>query len=150
RLAGAEAFVRARHPVHGALPPECFLRGAAEADLALLTRQVLVQTMRHWPELARVSPDLKLSINVPLHVLSNLPFREIVAAERPHDSRWPGIILEITEDEAVPSIAEVARLAAQLAPLGLRLSLDNCGAAYAGIARLAQIPFCELKIDRSF
>jgi EAL domain-containing protein (putative c-di-GMP-specific phosphodiesterase class I)/CheY-like chemotaxis protein len=148
-LAGAEAYVRIRHPVHGIVPPDNFLFGAGANELLGLTEHVIATTLRDWPAFARFGVPLKLSVNVPGAVLGRLSVAAILRQERPKDAGWPGMILEVSEDDIVADMPLALDLAQQLQPYKVGLSVDDFGAGYASFARLGALPFCELKIDRS-
>ncbi len=70
--------------------------------------------------------------------------------ERPAAPTWPGLILEVTEDEAVNDLKIANDVADELRALNCTLALDDFGAGYSSLARLRQLPFSELKIDRSY
>jgi EAL domain-containing protein (putative c-di-GMP-specific phosphodiesterase class I) len=70
--------------------------------------------------------------------------------ERPTAEAWPGLVLEVTEDEAVKDLKIANDVADQLRALNCTLALDDFGNAYSSLARLRQLPFSELKIDRSY
>jgi EAL domain-containing protein (putative c-di-GMP-specific phosphodiesterase class I) len=59
-------------------------------------------------------------------------------------------VLEVTEDEAVKDLKIANDVAAQLRTMHCTLALDDFGNAYSSLARLRQLPFSELKIDRSY
>ena len=149
RLVGAEVFVRAHHPQHGLLPPECFLDNSSESDLLRLTGFVLVTALEHWNEFARFFPEMRIAINIPVNALTKLPIATIIKEVRPKAQTWPGMVLEIMEQELIPSLSVVSDVARELSPLGASLAVDNCGAGYGALARLPNLPFCELKIDQS-
>ena len=68
----------------------------------------------------------------------------------PKDPAFPGLIVEITEDEAI-SDAELAReVAVQLKLYNVHVSIDDFGSGYSSLARLKDLPFAEVKLDRSF
>jgi EAL domain-containing protein (putative c-di-GMP-specific phosphodiesterase class I) len=150
QLVGAEVFVRARHPEHGTLPPSCFLDNSSESDLLRLTGFVLVTALEHWQDFARVCPDIKIAINIPVAALTKLPIATIIKEVRPTAANWPGMSFELMEEDLIPSLSVVCDLAEELSPLGAGLAIDNCGAGYATLARIPQLPFCELKIDQSY
>src|SRR5579883_2090381 len=68
---------------------------------------------------------------------------------RPSDARWPGLILELTEAQAVRDIAVTQEIATQLRIYDVALALDDLGAGYSHIARLKELPFAEVKLDRA-
>jgi EAL domain-containing protein (putative c-di-GMP-specific phosphodiesterase class I) len=150
RMVGAEALVRARHPTRGVLPPGVFLPGAGEADMLALTERVIVTALHDWEVYAENGMSLKLSVNVPVSALLKLPIADIVRAARPRASNWPGLIMEVTEDEIIHDLKIANEVAAALRSFNCTLALDDFGAGYSSLARLRQLPFSELKIDRSY
>lgn len=150
KMVGAEAFVRARHPQLGILTPETFLANAGEQELLDLTRRVLGRALRDWPAFATIGVPVELSINVPIAVLSKLSIFAIMWEQKPDAPNWPGLTLEIAEDEAVHNIPLVNKALKELQPYGISISVDNFGPSYAELLRLPELPFKELKIDRSY
>jgi EAL domain-containing protein (putative c-di-GMP-specific phosphodiesterase class I) len=150
RLYGAEALVRARHPTRGVLPPGLFLPGAGEADMLALTERVIVTALRDWNDFAANGLSLKIAVNVPVSALVKLPISTMVRELRPAAESWPGMILEVTEDEIIGDLMLANNAAAELQAAGCSLALDDFGAGYSSIARLRQLPFSELKIDRAY
>jgi EAL domain-containing protein (putative c-di-GMP-specific phosphodiesterase class I) len=150
RMVGAEALVRARHPTRGVLSPGVFLPGAGEADMLALTERVIITALHDWEVCAKNGMSLKLSVNVPVSALLKLPIADIVRAERPRASNWPGLIMEVTEDEIIHDLKIANDVAAALRSFNCTLALDDFGAGYSSLARLRQLPFSELKIDRSY
>jgi EAL domain-containing protein (putative c-di-GMP-specific phosphodiesterase class I) len=150
RLVGAEGLVRARHPRRGVLSPAVFLPGAGEADMLALTERVIITAFRDWETCAEYGVSIKLSVNVPVSALVNLPIAQMLREERPAAANWPGLILEVTEDEIIKDLQIANDVADQLRAFNCSLALDDFGAGYSSLARLRQLPFSELKIDRSY
>jgi EAL domain-containing protein (putative c-di-GMP-specific phosphodiesterase class I) len=150
RLTGAEALVRARHPQRGLIPPGAFLPGASEADMLALTERVIMVALRDWEDFAALGMSLKLAVNVPVSALVNLPIAAMLRAGRPKAANWPGLIMEVTEDEIIHDLRIANDVADSLRELNCTLALDDFGAGYSSLARLRQLPFSELKIDRSY
>lgn len=151
RLVGAEALVRARHPKRGVLPPGLFLPGASSQDLLDLTERVILAGLRDWEDYAAVgAPHLKLAVNVPADAFVKLPIAQMIREERPSADDWPGMILEVTEDQVVNDLKMANEVAAELLSHHCSLAIDDFGAGYSSLARLRQLPFSELKIDRVY
>jgi EAL domain-containing protein (putative c-di-GMP-specific phosphodiesterase class I) len=150
RLVGAEALVRARHPTRGVLPPGVFLPGASEDDMLALTERVIITALKDWETCAANGMSIKLAVNVPVSALVKLPIPTILREERPQSSSWPGLIMEVTEDEIIHDLKIANDVAAALRSFNCTLALDDFGAGYSSLARLRQLPFSELKIDRSY
>ncbi len=149
-LAGAEALARIRHPQDGMLWPDSFLPGIDEASLMHLTEHALLTTLRNWTIFADAGFNLHLAINVPASALSKLPIAEIVTQNRPKSDTWPGLILEVTEDQIVRDIALAQKIAGELKACRVTIAIDDFGAGYSSFSSLRDLPFSELKVDGSF
>jgi EAL domain-containing protein (putative c-di-GMP-specific phosphodiesterase class I) len=150
RLVGAEALVRARRPGGNPISPGMFLPGAPEHDMLALTERVILTALRDFEDYAAHGAALKLSVNVPVSAFIKLPIARMLREERPAAANWPGLILEVTEDEVMHDLEIANEIADELRALGCSLALDDFGAGYSSLARLRQLPFSELKIDRSY
>jgi EAL domain-containing protein (putative c-di-GMP-specific phosphodiesterase class I) len=150
RLVGAEALVRARRPDGSLLSPGSFLPGAKEEDMLALTERVILTALRDFEDCAALGATVKLSVNVPASAFVKLPIVQMLREERPSAANWPGLILEVTEDEVMHDLKIANEVADELRRLGCSLALDDFGAGYSSLARLRQLPFSELKIDRSY
>src|SRR5580704_2918339 len=150
RLVGAEGLVRARRPDGSLLSPGAFLPGAKEDDMLALTERVILSALRDFEDCAALGASVKLSVNVPVSAFVKLPIAQILREARPTAPTWPGLILEVTEDEALNDLKIANDVADQLRGLNCTLALDDFGAGYSSLARLRQLPFSELKIDMSY
>jgi len=149
-LAGAEALARIRHPQFGVLQPGNFLPEVDENSVAELAQQAVLATLLDWTMFDEAGFNLHLAINVPVNVLLRLPIPQLVAEYRPKTERWPGLILEVTEDQIVRDTALANEIATELRVSGITIALDEFGAGYSSFSSLRALPFAELKIDRSF
>jgi EAL domain-containing protein (putative c-di-GMP-specific phosphodiesterase class I) len=149
-LAGAEALARVRHPALGVLLPGTFVPSITEHSIERLTEHALLTTLEAWSKFDDAGFNLHLSINVPVSVILNLPIPQIVAEHRPKSDQWPGIILEVTEDQVVRDIKLVHAIAGELRVAGISIAIDEFGAGYSSLSSLRELPFVELKIDDTF
>jgi EAL domain-containing protein (putative c-di-GMP-specific phosphodiesterase class I) len=149
-LAGAEALARIRHPQLGVLLPGSFLPDVDEASVAELAQQALVATLCDWSMFEEAGFNLHLAINVPVSVLFKVPVEALVKEFRPHSERWPGLLVEVTEDQIVRDLALAQKIASQLQVSGIKIAIDDFGAGYSSFSSLRDLPFAELKVDRSF
>jgi EAL domain-containing protein (putative c-di-GMP-specific phosphodiesterase class I)/AmiR/NasT family two-component response regulator len=151
KIAGAEGLIRCRHPVHGVLTPASFLVGANEKSMQELTEYVVVAALRDWPEIAGTAGvRLHTAVNASLKALANLHLPALIREYRPSDESWPGLILEVTENDVAHDIALVHEIATQLRIYGITFAIDDFGEGYSSFARLRELPFAELKLDASF
>ena len=149
-LVGAEALVRARHPTRGIVPPGLFLPGASEDDMHELTERVILTALGDWEDFAGCGVPIRLAVNVPVSALVELPVPQMLREARPRAANWPGLILEVTEDQIIHDLDLAKDVADALRELKCDLSVDDFGAGYSSLVRLKQLPFSELKIDRSY
>ena len=149
-ICGAEALIRARHPVHGVVTPKGLLPPPGDPDYEALTRFVVERTVADWKRFAEQGNVLKLSINAPVSVIDAPAFITLIRSLLPNDPSFPGLTVEVTEDELVRDSARAREIASQLKLYDVGLSIDDFGAGYASLSRLNDFPFVEVKIDRSF
>ncbi|HZD92136.1 MAG TPA: EAL domain-containing protein [Pseudolabrys sp.] len=149
-MVGAEALVRARHPERGVVAPFFFLPGAAEADMLALTEHAIMTALEDWQLFDSYGVGVKFAVNVPVSAFVKLPIARMLREGRPRAANWPGLVFEVTEDEIIHDLALANEVAGALRDLRCTLALDDFGAGYSSLARLRQLPFSELKIDRSY
>jgi EAL domain-containing protein (putative c-di-GMP-specific phosphodiesterase class I) len=87
---------------------------------------------------------------VPANAFVQLPITQLIKELRPKSTEWPGLILEVTEDQVVNDLKMANEVANELRSLNCSLAIDDFGAGYSSLARLRQLPFSELKIDRAY
>ena len=150
QLVGVEAFARARHPDHGVLQPNCFMSGADSAGLLSLAELSLTNALRVGETFAGLGISLRVAVNVPAEALAKLPILEIVQKfHNPGDS-WAGLILDVTEEDIVSDLRLAVDVTKQLQWYNIKLAVDEFGRGFSSLARLKELPFAELKIDRTF
>jgi EAL domain-containing protein (putative c-di-GMP-specific phosphodiesterase class I) len=148
-IVGAEILARCRHPEHGVIAPGAFLPHADEESLRQLSRLGVTSALKDWSKFVKAGFPLKIAVNVTINDLLKLPIPALVRELRPPDRRWPGLILEVTEDQAVRDIALAQEIATQLRIYEIALALDDFGSGYSHLARLKELPFSEVKLDRT-
>ena len=149
-LGGAEALVRLNHPTEGLLSPAIFLPPPGDPLYVQLTEFVVRRVLDDWAGLAQAGLNHRLAINVPASVLQQASFVRHLRRHLPTAAAFPGLIVEITEDEAISDPALAREIAVQLQLYNMVIAIDDFGAGFSGISRLGQLPFEELKLDQSF
>lgn len=147
RLAGAEAYVRARHPQQGIIMPDAFMPGATEASLTKLTEMALVAVLKTGQVFSRLGVSLRLSVNSPLAALAKLKVEDMVKAHQPSGDKWAGLIIEVPEDDVAADLKLATELAQSFAPSNVQLAIDRFGHKQEVLEQLREIPFAEIKID---
>jgi EAL domain-containing protein (putative c-di-GMP-specific phosphodiesterase class I)/CheY-like chemotaxis protein len=150
QLAGVEAFARCRHPENGILQPEAFMPGASEDDLLKLSELALTCTLKTSQNFSKLGINLPFAVNMPINALIKLPIPDIVRAHRGDIDHWPGLIVDVTEEQIVTDLNLATDMTRQLGPLNVKLAIDDFGRGHSSLARLKELPFAELKLDRTF
>jgi EAL domain-containing protein (putative c-di-GMP-specific phosphodiesterase class I) len=150
QLVGAEAFARVRHPVHGVLTPGAFMPGASESSLVTLSEQALAQALRAGLNFAKLGVNLRLAVNIPVNALVKIAVGDIVQTYRPQYEKWPGLVIDVTEEQIVTDLKLAADFTKKLEHLNVKLAIDDFGRGYSSLVRLKELPFVELKLDRAF
>jgi EAL domain-containing protein (putative c-di-GMP-specific phosphodiesterase class I) len=156
QICGAEALIRLRHPETGLVPPSAFLPVPGDPLYEPLTDFIVRRSLADWSAFAS-EPVLgdswrrkRLAINVPVSVLQSSAFIGNVRRHLPSDPRFPGLIVEITEDEAISDPDLAREVAVQLRLYNVHVSIDDFGTGHSSLARLSELPFAELKLDKSY
>jgi EAL domain-containing protein (putative c-di-GMP-specific phosphodiesterase class I) len=150
QLAGVEVFARVRHPQHGIMLPGSFMPGADEASLVTLAERGLVDGLKAGVNFAKFGVNLRIAINISIAALMKLPVADIVRQHHSDPHSWPGLILDLTEEQIVKEISLACEMTEKLAPHNVRLAIDDFGRAYASLTKVKELPFAEMKLDRSF
>jgi EAL domain-containing protein (putative c-di-GMP-specific phosphodiesterase class I)/FixJ family two-component response regulator len=147
---GAEALVRLRHPQRGLLAPADFLPPVGDPLYTPLTQFVIHRVFSDWQKFAAKGRPLKLAVNVPASILAAPGFVELIRSVLPADPNFPGLSVEVTEDEAFRDMNWMREVATQLHIYNVSMSIDGFGSAFASLSRLKDLPFSEIKLDQSF
>lgn len=151
-VSGFEALVRWQHPSRGLLGPGEFLPTDMNGGLGwALTNFVLDEAIRRCAEWQRGGLAAGVSVNVAPGRLADevLPGQVAEILERhrvaPH---W--LTVEVTETRCSVDPAGIRDALIALARMGVRISLDDFGTGDSTLARLQDLHFDEIKIDRRF
>jgi len=148
-IASAEALVRWRHPRRGLVPPGEWVPVIERSVLRTrFNLQVLALAAAHQADWAAHGLRVPLSVNVTPSVLADEAFVSAVGAmfaDRPDHA----LRLEITERTTAINSPELKANVEQLLGLGFEFLLDDFGAGYSSLHRLANLRVSTLKIDGS-
>src|SRR4029078_1602085 len=99
QLAGAEAYARVRHPQHGLVLAGAFTANASEAGNVKLAELALESALKTSAHFSKLGVNLRISVNIPVPALLKLSVPEIVQAHHPADQKWPGLIIDVPDEE---------------------------------------------------
>ena len=151
-VVGAETLVRWRHPRDGLVYPDQFIAVAEEHRLIdELARVVLTNALRDSRRWQDEGYSLHVAVNISMENLARLDFpdwveRAAVLARHP----LPSLILEVTESRLLRDALTPLEILTRLRLKHIGLSIDDFGTGHSSLAQLRDIPFTELKVDRSF
>src|SRR5271169_2867054 len=105
QLVGAEAFARARHPSYGLLLPSAFVPGANDTSLLKLSEMALTAALKAGLRDRKLGVNLRMAVNIPVKPLVKLPVADIVQNYKPQWEKWPGLIIDVPEEQIVTDLA---------------------------------------------
>jgi diguanylate cyclase (GGDEF)-like protein/PAS domain S-box-containing protein len=158
QVVALEALLRWKHPSHGYVRPERFVRVAEEAGLIMpigeFVMQRAIQDVVRWRQQgARIVP---VAINVSAVQLQRSNLAEnILRLTKEHGLEPSMLQIELTESAVFERREERARAASQdavakLREIGVHIAIDDFGTGYSSLSYLKRWRVDTLKIDRSF
>lgn len=152
RLVTVETLVRWQHVNDGVVYPDRFISVAEEHGLIdALTESVLdfaLNQCRRWED---EGLKVQVAVNVSMDSLVTLRFPDMVtekaAAAGISVSR---LTLEVTESRLMKDRISSLDILIRLRLKQVGLSIDDFGTGHSSLVQLRDVPFDELKIDRSF
>ena len=152
KVVGVEALVRWRHPVDGMVFPDQFIGVAEEHGLIdELTRGVLTTALAQLKAWHAAGLALRVAVNVSMNNLASLDFADFVAGQAAAAGVSPKhVVLEVTESRLMNDLRTSLEILTRLRLKRFGLSIDDFGTGHSSLTQLHDIPFDELKVDRSF
>ncbi len=150
-LAGFEVLARWHHPEHGLIMPDHFIPLMEDAGLIdALTDQVMRAALA-WMRRLPLAAELTLSVNLSARSVVDLAVADRLEALCREAGISPGhVTLELTETAAMEDPVSALDVLTRLRVKGFHLSIDDFGTGYSSMSQLAQLPFSEMKVDKSF
>ncbi len=148
-----EALLRWETQEFGFVSPADFIPLAEKTGLIVpIGDWVLDQAYQFLDRLEGLGfSGLQIAVNVsPVQLLDD-GFLDRISQTVSSKGRKPAsIVLEITESTFIQNLKEVQPRLRTLRDWGFGLSLDDFGTGYSSLSYLRELPFDELKIDKSF
>ncbi|CAG9179903.1 Sensor histidine kinase RcsC [Cupriavidus laharis] len=151
-LVGVEALARWRHPHGGILPASQFINAVEiHGHARLLDKSMLNQVLLQAKCWQDADFDLPIALNVQMESLGTFGFLD----ELEHATAVSGVdisclTIELTESQIMASPVISLEILARLRLMGVNLSIDDFGTGHSTLTKLRDIPFSEMKLDRSF
>jgi len=148
RCGKVEALARLRDGER-LLTPDEFLFALASDDLLELFARGLYQALAERRQWLAAGHDLEISINLPPAALNDIRYFEATReALQTHACPSAQLTLEVLETEAFSLNEGQRSILAKFRALGVLLAQDDLGSGHSGLARLRELPFDWIKIDR--
>jgi diguanylate cyclase (GGDEF)-like protein/PAS domain S-box-containing protein len=150
---GAEALLRWRHPEHGMIPPDRFIRLAEESGLIVSIGAWVLRTacrqIRTWRDAGLPVVPVAVNLSAQQFLQDDLP--SLVSDSLEAAGIEPNLLeLELTESMLVRNAERTIGILSQLRKMGVSLSIDDFGTGYSSLSYLKQFEVNLLKIDKSF
>jgi diguanylate cyclase (GGDEF)-like protein/PAS domain S-box-containing protein len=153
RICGAEALMRWGSAGPGSSMPDQFIPVAEESGLIHRLGDWSLGQIRtlllNWN--GQLEADFRISVNLSASQFLHPQFVDRMR-ERLEELQLDGrrLRLEITEATVLDDLRKAADRMNQLREHGLEFSLDDFGTGYSSISYLRELPFSEVKIDKSY
>lgn len=151
-LDGAEVLARWIHPQWGVLSPAHFLPVMEQHDLIdRMFWQLFEQGITLHKRLAAQGRQVNLAFNLHPRQLACTMLTERIPLllKRAHVSPTR-VTFEIIESAVISAPASSLENLVRLRMLGCGLAMDDFGAGYSSLDRLSELPFNQIKLDRTF
>lgn len=134
------------------VPPADFIRLAEDLGLIhQLSGKLLQKGLSALEKFRERDPDLKLQVNIsPLQFSDRQLAPALLKMLEVHALPPSALAVEMTESAMLLYPEQVEHTMRQLADAGVSLHLDDFGTGYSSLARLRDLPFDTIKLDRSF
>jgi EAL domain-containing protein (putative c-di-GMP-specific phosphodiesterase class I) len=124
--------------------------GAKDSDVVTLSERALENVLKAGLAFSKLGVSLRLTVNIPVNALVELPVLDIVRRHHANPQKWPGLIIDVPEEQIVTDLALASELARKLESHNVCLAIDDFGRGLSSLSRLGELPFAELKLDRAF
>ncbi len=151
-MIGVEALIRWPEPGGGLIQPGEFIPLAEEMGLIEAIGDWVVEELSRQDALWRAEGlSLEISFNLsPRQLWQPDVVDKVISRLEPAGMDPARLTVEITESTAMTDPERTQAILEDMHARGLHLAIDDFGTGYSSLARLREMPFDVLKIDRSF
>lgn len=154
-IVSLEVLMRWNHPVKGIIPPLKFIPLAEETGMIRIISKALIRNvckqLKMWRHAFGDNWSPRIAINLSVkQIFDPDHLEEIFDIFDAYTIPSSMIIFEVTESVIMENAQLVAPRLNDMKKRGFSLAIDDFGTGYSSLSYLANYPFDELKIDRSF
>ncbi|GAB7223602.1 EAL domain-containing response regulator [Vibrio owensii] len=148
-IIGYEALARWLHPIYGVLAPHNFLSIVERCHLSAELFDAVFSNALY--DMKNRGLKQHVSLNVDHDNLEDAEFaNQFIARCQEHGISPDRFTIEITERDTFQTSPALYKNLLKFRMNGVTISIDDFGTGSSSLEKLAQLPFNELKIDRSF
>lgn len=148
-IIGYEALARWFHPIYGVLAPHNFLSIVERCHLSAELFDAVFSNALY--DMKNRELKQHVSLNVDHDNLEDAEFaNQFIARCQEHGISPDRFTIEITERDTFQTSPALYKNLLKFRMNGVTISIDDFGTGSSSLEKLAQLPFNELKIDRSF
>ncbi|MGR5173653.1 EAL domain-containing response regulator [Vibrio owensii] len=148
-IIGYEALARWFHPIYGVLAPHNFLSIVERCHLSAELFDAVFSNALY--DMKNRGLKQHVSLNVDHDNLEDTEFaNQFIARCQEHGISPDRFTIEITERDTFQTSPALYKNLLKFRMNGVTISIDDFGTGSSSLEKLAQLPFNELKIDRSF
>lgn len=153
RVDGSEVLLRWNHKTYGFIAPDVFIKLAE--DTGIINELTLWVLNRACHDLEKITAlgyaDYNVSVNISGKDISEIGFlkniKEILGC---YDISTANLTFELTESVMVNDFHHLSQVMKELSLMGVHVAVDDYGTGYSSLLYISQLPFNEIKIDKSF
>jgi EAL domain-containing protein (putative c-di-GMP-specific phosphodiesterase class I)/GGDEF domain-containing protein len=150
---GSEVLLRWKHKDYGFIAPDVFIKLAE--DTGIINELTLWVVNKACRDLERITNlgyhNYNVSVNISGKDISEPNFlthiKKIISQ---YDIPLSSLTFELTESVMVNDFNYLSHVMNELASIGVHVAIDDYGTGYSSLLYISQLPFSELKIDKSF
>jgi len=150
---GSEALLRWRHPELGYIPPTEFIPLAEDTGIVNeITLWVIDRACRDLETLiSRGIDNHNVSVNISGKDIAEPGFlTNVRGILGKYSIPLSNLTFELTESATVRDFHLLTETLHSLAEMGIQVAIDDYGTGYSSLFYISELPFSELKIDKSF
>ncbi len=150
---GSEALLRWTHKEHGFIAPDIFIPLAEDTGIINeVTLWVIDTACQQLEELiSQGYTQHNVSINISGKDISEESFlinvKKIVSK---YEIPLSCLTFELTESVMINDFLHLSQTMNELSRMGIQVAIDDYGTGYSSLLYISQLPFNEIKIDKSF
>jgi len=150
---GSEILLRWKHKEYGFISPDVFIKLAEDTGIINeLTLWVVNTACKDLEQIIALGhKNHNISVNISGKDISEINFlRNIKKITSKYDIPLSNLTFELTESVMVNDFHHLSQIMRELSLMGIHVAIDDYGTGYSSLLYISQLPFNEIKIDKSF